>query len=63
MLGKMQINLLFSELIRTFDLRSKVLSFENAQINLAFCSLIRTFAAVLIHYYYENSFNRLRQDG
>ena len=45
MLGKMQINLLFSELIRTFDLRSKVLSFENAQINLAFCSLIRTFAA------------------
>ena len=34
-------------LIRTFELRSKVLSFEKVQINLAFCSLIRTFVAIL----------------
>ena len=39
-----QINLAFCSLIRTFDLRSKVLSLEKGQINLAFCSLIRTFA-------------------
>ena len=37
-------NLAFYSLIRTFDLRSKVLTLENAQINLAFYSLIRTFA-------------------
>ena len=31
-------------LIRTFDLRSKVLSLGNTKINLVFRSLIRTFA-------------------
>ena len=28
----------------TFELRSKVFTFEKTQINLVFCSLIRTFA-------------------
>ena len=43
-LGKIQINLEFPSLIRTFELRSKVLSLGNSQINLEFPSLIRTFA-------------------
>ena len=33
----------FCSVCTIFDLRSKVLTFENAQINLAFCSLNRTF--------------------
>jgi len=34
----------FRSLIRTFELRSKVLPLENTQIYLVFSSLIRTFA-------------------
>jgi hypothetical protein len=30
-----------------FELRSKLLTFENIQINLVFCSLIRNFAPVI----------------
>ena len=44
---KNKFSFAFCSLIRTFELRSKVLSFENAKKNkfsFAFCSLIRTFA-------------------
>ena len=41
------INLAFRTLIRIFELRSKILSFGNAQINLAFRSLIRTFVGMI----------------
>ena len=39
--------MVFCSLIRTSELRSKVLPLENTQINLVFCSLIRTFARIM----------------
>ena len=46
MLGKMQLNLLFSELIRTFDLRSKVLTLGKAK-NLRFFLLSARLIVIL----------------